>query len=175
MAIKDKYYTISEASERLQVTRQTVSRWIKEGKFTTEKVGRETLIEKRRVWEHKDMARVESIRKSVHNIIMDAVEKKYKMGEEIVSFGIRSTHSIVGPITFSITLESPEFVFEMRKRGGPRVYKFVEIDKIIISCKDEYTYSMSVDINEICTEEVEDVLLIDRDVRNDKEKGNIPE
>lgn len=45
MALKDKYITISEASKELRVTRQTISRWVKTGKFkAVEKVGRETLI-----------------------------------------------------------------------------------------------------------------------------------
>jgi excisionase family DNA binding protein len=46
MGIKDEYVTISEAARLLDVTRQTVSRWIKERKFNTQKVGREILIRK---------------------------------------------------------------------------------------------------------------------------------
>jgi|GEM_PF-4340502 len=44
MALKDSYLTISQAAENLKVTRQTVSRWIAEGKLSAEKVGREKLI-----------------------------------------------------------------------------------------------------------------------------------
>jgi len=47
MTIKDRYWTISEAAEKLKVTRQTISRWITQGKIPTEKVGREILIEKK--------------------------------------------------------------------------------------------------------------------------------
>lgn len=47
MAIKDRYFTISESAKALGVTRQTISRWIKEGKIPSEKVGRETLIKKK--------------------------------------------------------------------------------------------------------------------------------
>ena len=40
MALKDKYLTISEAAKELGVTRQSISRWIKEGRVTAEKIGR---------------------------------------------------------------------------------------------------------------------------------------
>jgi excisionase family DNA binding protein len=54
MSIKDNYFTLSEAANELNVTRQTVFRWIKSGKITAEKVGRETLIEKTEVFRYKD-------------------------------------------------------------------------------------------------------------------------
>ena len=47
MAIKDRYFTISKAAKHLGDTRQTVSRWIKGGRISSEKVGRETLIKKK--------------------------------------------------------------------------------------------------------------------------------
>jgi excisionase family DNA binding protein len=46
MALKDTYFTISEAAREASVTRQTVSRWIREGKLPAERIGRETLIKK---------------------------------------------------------------------------------------------------------------------------------
>jgi excisionase family DNA binding protein len=53
MGIKDNYYTLSEAAKELDVTRQTVFRWIKDGKMPAEKMGRETLIEKSVVIEQR--------------------------------------------------------------------------------------------------------------------------
>lgn len=49
MALKDKYLTISEVAKELNVTRQTVSRWIREGKIEAEQVGREKLIDKKTI------------------------------------------------------------------------------------------------------------------------------
>lgn len=49
MVLKEKYFTISEAAEKLGVTRQTLSRWVKQRKFPVERIGRETLIEKARL------------------------------------------------------------------------------------------------------------------------------
>lgn len=57
MALKDKYCTISEAAKEVGVTRQTVSRWIKDGKLPVEKIGRETLIEKKRIHEYAEFQR----------------------------------------------------------------------------------------------------------------------
>lgn len=53
MALKDKYFTISEAAKELRVTRQTISRWITQGKIPAEKVGRETLIKKKDLHEYQ--------------------------------------------------------------------------------------------------------------------------
>ncbi len=47
MVLKDKYITISEAAKEVGVARQTVSRWIREGKIEAEQVGREKLINKK--------------------------------------------------------------------------------------------------------------------------------
>lgn len=47
MDLKDKYLTISEAAKELGVTRQTISRWIRDGKLEAEQVGREKLINKK--------------------------------------------------------------------------------------------------------------------------------
>ena len=46
MALKDSYFTITQAARELGVTRQTISRWIEQGKLSAERVGREILIAK---------------------------------------------------------------------------------------------------------------------------------
>ena len=46
MALKDEYFTISEAAKDIGVTRQTISRWITERDIPVEKIGRVTLIKK---------------------------------------------------------------------------------------------------------------------------------
>jgi len=42
--VKDDYITVSQAAEHLGVSRQTISRWIADGKFPAEKMGRQKLI-----------------------------------------------------------------------------------------------------------------------------------
>jgi len=44
MSLKDKYFTLSQASKKMGVTRQTLARWITERKFPAEKIGREKLL-----------------------------------------------------------------------------------------------------------------------------------
>jgi excisionase family DNA binding protein len=51
MPLREDYFTIAEASKFLGVTRQTVSRWIKGGRFNIEKVGRQILIDEHDVLE----------------------------------------------------------------------------------------------------------------------------
>ena len=46
MTLRDNYCTISEAAKELGVTRQTISRWIRQGKLSGEKIGREIIIRK---------------------------------------------------------------------------------------------------------------------------------
>lgn len=50
MALKDSYYTVSQAAKELGVTRQSVSRWLNEGILSAEKVGREKLIPRMEVF-----------------------------------------------------------------------------------------------------------------------------
>ncbi|KPK23304.1 MAG: hypothetical protein AMJ70_03820 [Dehalococcoidia bacterium SG8_51_3] len=45
MTIKDQYSTITEAALYLGVTRQSISRWIREGKLVPEAIGRVKLIQ----------------------------------------------------------------------------------------------------------------------------------
>jgi excisionase family DNA binding protein len=51
MPFREDYLTIAEASKFLGVTRQTVSRWIKDGRFNIEKFGRQILIDEHDVLE----------------------------------------------------------------------------------------------------------------------------
>ena len=46
MGLREEYMTISESAKEVGVTRQTISRWIREGKISAEKYGREMFIEK---------------------------------------------------------------------------------------------------------------------------------
>jgi excisionase family DNA binding protein len=46
MTIKDSYFTITQAAKGMNVSRQTISNWISEGKIQAETIGREKLINK---------------------------------------------------------------------------------------------------------------------------------
>jgi len=69
------------------VTRQTVSRWINEGKFTAEKVGREVLIEKKELTRYMLEQGVTEFASQIVNDIIERVRKKYKYDDfDIVKF-----------------------------------------------------------------------------------------
>lgn len=47
MALKDEYFTVAQAADKLGVTKQTVYRWINNKELVAEKIGREMLISKK--------------------------------------------------------------------------------------------------------------------------------
>jgi excisionase family DNA binding protein len=52
MALKDRYFSVSQAAKEIGVTRQAIHRWIASGKIPAEKVGRETLIAKKDLYKY---------------------------------------------------------------------------------------------------------------------------
>ena len=50
MAIKDSYFTITQAAKEMNISRQTMSNWISEGKIQAETIGREKLINKEQLY-----------------------------------------------------------------------------------------------------------------------------
>lgn len=59
MQIVDYFYTEQQAAKLLGVNRITIWRWIKEGKFSTQQVGREVLIPK---WEIDILVQSKAVR-----------------------------------------------------------------------------------------------------------------
>lgn len=94
MALKDSYFTISEAAKQLNVTRQTVSRWIASGVISGERIGRETLIDRYEL-EQFDMGR--KVAEQIVTHMVSFIEEKYGYGKEdtieFVHFDRRRTHS----------------------------------------------------------------------------------
>ncbi len=64
MQIADYFLTISQTAELLNTTRQTISRWVREGKLNSQRIGREGLIPKREV-ECLFKKRIEPSRESI--------------------------------------------------------------------------------------------------------------
>ena len=85
VALKDKYWTVTQAAKEFGVTRQTVSRWIKDGKLSADKVGRTVLInkEKARKWHHAWIA-ADGIEKLVYRMINDYCHKKFSVDDNEV-------------------------------------------------------------------------------------------
>ncbi len=55
MALKDTYFTISEAANELNISRQTLYRWIADSKIATEKIGGVILVKKDDVRAYVDL------------------------------------------------------------------------------------------------------------------------
>ena len=51
MSLKDEYFTVPQAAKELDVTAQTILRWVRNKRLPAEKVGRESLIAKSAVIE----------------------------------------------------------------------------------------------------------------------------
>lgn len=88
MALKDKYFTISEAAKELGITRQTVSRWIKDGKLRAETIGREKLIEKEQLSDIHILDNRGIFGKMINAKFIDFLkERYYSEGDEIKVVG----------------------------------------------------------------------------------------
>jgi len=112
---KIRYCTVSEAADRLKVTRQTVYRWITSGKIKTEKIGREIVIN--RIELHKVIRNLwmDSLRKEISNGIINDF---FFEGEFIKGYQVKSAEASKN-FGFIIKLEEP-FVFSVTWPNGKR-------------------------------------------------------
>lgn len=78
MALKDRYFSISQAADKLGVTRQSVHRWVTTGEISSEKVGRETLIKKTEIKRYMDERRMRRTANRIMLGIADHIRAKYK-------------------------------------------------------------------------------------------------
>lgn len=76
MAIKDMYYTISEAAKELDTSRQTIYRWIANGKIPTEKIGGVVLVEKTIVDKYAEDRFMKSTMGMFDRIAFDALRQQ---------------------------------------------------------------------------------------------------
>lgn len=106
-ALKDEYVTLSEAAALAGVTRQTISRWIKEGKLTGEKIGREVLIRTDELYQLK------SVDEIFVNHILDI------MADEVRKSGNFSKKDKIKRIAYQE--ENRTIVFSIIKSDGSRM------------------------------------------------------
>lgn len=98
MELKDKYYTISEAAQELGVTRQTISRWISEGRLVAETIGREKLIDKEQLDEFADIRISMLLARYVDRKLIAHIKKQYNYTKEdaIERFGAKPKRDAIG-------------------------------------------------------------------------------
>jgi excisionase family DNA binding protein len=82
MALKDKYFTVSDAARIAGVTRQTVSRWIAEGQLLAEKIGRQVLIEKKDFGDYLRRQNLYRMATQIIDGVGDRIRQEYNYTEE---------------------------------------------------------------------------------------------
>lgn len=113
MALKDSYFTISEAAKEIGVARQTISRWITEGKLNAEKVGREMLIEKNELYRHED----ERYGKLIYNLLV-----------RLLTNYVREEYNYAKEDTVELIKAGRAFIFSVTRRDGTREKVTVDFD-----------------------------------------------
>lgn len=127
MALKDTYFTILEAAKEFRVTRQTISRWIAEGKIPVEKVGRETLIKKKGLHQYHRKRLSEAAADSILALYLKTAEdycreKGYITGPGHMEIGHADEHEKAkGTIELS-----PEQMDEVLSRFRPILEGFLK-------------------------------------------------
>ena len=82
MSIKDTYYTISEAAKELNVSRQTIYRWIADNKIPTEKVGGIILVEKQPIQKYAVKRGLEFFREMLDGLAIDYLRRELSYTNE---------------------------------------------------------------------------------------------
>lgn len=138
MALRDKYFTISEAAKGLGVTRQTISRWINNEFVPAEKIGRETLIKKTDLQKYLLERYTEAAKVSVMNLFKAIAENYYqekgylKEGEKVIA-----SHTDRG-ITLKTKSHIPdEAIDEVISRFGGGFLQSLGIDTTKIKSSEE--------------------------------------
>jgi excisionase family DNA binding protein len=83
MALKDEYFTIAEAAKEIRVTRQTISRWVRDGVILTEKVGRTVLIRKQELYDYNEKRLLEEKRSSIQEQLSSLIREAMDYADDI--------------------------------------------------------------------------------------------
>ncbi len=81
MALKDDYVTVSQAASLIGVTRQTISRWVKQSKISGEKIGREVLISRNELDKYRSNIRDRFVQ-NVTDAVIDVIRQRFKYSEK---------------------------------------------------------------------------------------------
>ena len=130
MALKDNYFTVSEAAKEIGVTRQTISRWVREGKVPAEKIGRETLIDKTKFDEYLRR----SIGPRIADTIVDMAKLYVREAYDYVgrdSIELTNIHHFGGVFQFRVTksdgtqeIVNVRAAVELKKKGNRPLVSF---------------------------------------------------
>jgi excisionase family DNA binding protein len=143
VALKDSYFTITQAARELGVTRQTISRWIELGKLTAEKVGRETLIAKQEF--NKPEFKIQKMRTSVAKQFNKKLLASIK-----TECGYEDETDLAIKEIRPIGKNKANYVLSIMKKDGTRQIINAEVellrDEGKISKEDDRTYSFEIPV-----------------------------
>ena len=139
MAIKDSYYTVSQAAKELGVTRQSISRWLNTGVLSAEKVGREKLIPKIDVYRFslgRDAIRFvprmwDALEKFLHHHIEKIILEPFPIPE--MEFTRAMVFSTAGKVDYVA-------IWDKERIGEKDSYQFNKIKKFDWSREDMQPY-----------------------------------
>ena len=156
MALKDKFFNISEAASYLDVTRQTVARWISEGRLVGEKVGGIVLIDRDDVYKYDNDRALADISQSVIRLIINRLRDELKLSKEDL-------------IVWTKSIEDGVFTFSLHKANGSHQMVHIDIGTLIeISVRKNTwhlalptlnTRNISVEDEEVDIEDIKEVLV----------------
>lgn len=140
MALKDEYFTVTQAAGKLGVTRQTVYRWIAEGKLPTERIGREVLIKRDEVKRYGQFA--DPTVKKFYEIIVDEVRKRHGYAED----------DVLTPVEIRGVSSKERFgevVLGVKRKGGKSEMVYVDIGKVALKRFDLGEGLLDIEIGQI--------------------------
>ena len=100
MALKDMYFSISEAAKEFKVSRQTIYRWIEDKKILTEKVGGVILIDKAAIRKYATRKSFQSFAHGMDIYLVETLRKQCGYGSKDV---IEDVDREKGSMSFIVT------------------------------------------------------------------------
>jgi len=133
MVIKDLYFTITEAAKELNVSRQTIYRWITDGKISTEKVGGIVFIEKNTIRDYARKKSYEAFSQMMDMQLEDTVRRKLGCNSEDKIKEIKADKNYVSTYIIThnngtsekVNIKDIEVIMGLNKEEGLRVRDFV--------------------------------------------------
>ncbi len=143
MAIKDLYFTISEAAKKLNVSRQTIYRWIDDEKIPTEKVGGLILVEKKAIQEYVSKKIYESFSQMMDNYIHEYARKEFTYNDKDTIAGTKPENEYLvyivnhkNGIREKVKIGGMDLTLSMgRKQEGPQIINMKFKDVIKTECR----------------------------------------
>lgn len=127
--LKDVMFDVPQAAKELGVSKQTIYRWINEGKLPVQKIGNVILIDRRNLFYLEDKRIAEQVLKNVIRKLVAEV-REYAYGEcEVEFLGYRQDRTFRFSLA-EMSVELPDFV-------KPKQEVMIQIGKIEVDIEED--------------------------------------